>query len=540
MTGCRHMVSLGLVALALAGCPEEDPVGGDGTESGDASTSGSAGTESADTTAGMEAESYARGLSIRQVDANSGAAITLFDGNVVAPGDRNGPLPKNRNTAFRVYVDVDEDTWVQREIEGRLTITLPDGTESTLSETVVIASDSSTSNVQSNFLFGAFAELMVPGAEYRIELFETGEEGLGLPEPSQPTAVPVEGSAPLGIEESTQRMRVMLVPVDYTAPEGNCSGMPDTSEEGLAAYVDALYQHNPVEDIELMVHEPLVVDDLDLSFTGPVYLLLARLSNLRADEDPDPDVYYYALFDNCGACISSDGSGGFDGCLLGVASGIPEPTQGAAAIRVAVGVDDSNGSGGPETFVHEIGHGQGRDHVACPGQTAAGPDPSYPYDDGSIGVWGFGILDFAIRNPNHTDYMSYCRPTWVSDWQWDATFDRIEELSSWGYGTDEAPPKQDEWMLVGAVDPDSGAQRWWTARGSLAPADFGRGAWPLTYAQPDGGGLEVVAAVDAWSEGSWVSVRAPLPAGMLERAEAIELTVGERRLRTPTTAIATR
>ena len=27
--------------------------------------------------------------------------------------------------------------------------------------------------------------------------------------------------------------------------------------------------------------------------------------------------------------------------------------------------------------------------------------------------------------------MSYCEPSWVSDWTWDKTFVRIETLSSW-------------------------------------------------------------------------------------------------------------
>src|SRR5690606_24974838 len=84
------------------------------------------------------------------------------------------------------------------------------------------------------------------------------------------------------------------------------------------------------------------------------------------------------------------------------------------------------------TFVHEIGHNQGFSHIACPNANAAGPDPTYPYADGKIGVYGFGIRDFHIYTPGSAhDYMSYCGNSWVSDWTWNKAFTRIQTLSSW-------------------------------------------------------------------------------------------------------------
>ncbi|MBL4686147.1 MAG: hypothetical protein JKY37_16255 [Nannocystaceae bacterium] len=541
---CLALQLTGVLGLLLAaGCPETDEPTEEGTSdtSGTGDTSGT--TAEVDETAGPDVDIPARGIVIRRVDVNSGVAITVAENGVlIAPQDR-APIPKQRNTALRVLVDVDEDVWVQREIEGRLTIVQPDGTQDVFSLSETIAADSSESNLQSNFLFGVTADLVLPDVAYRVELFETGTNYETLPEPELAPAVPETGTAYLGTQTSTQRMRVMLVPVQYTAPDGGaCQSTTDTSEESLERYRAALFQHNPTESVEISVHEPMIVDDIDLSVTGSVYILLTRLSVLRADDAADPDLYYYALFDNCAACIQGDGSGGISGCLLGVAAGIAQATQGAGSIRVAVGVTatPSDANGGVDTFVHEIGHNQGGNHVACPGQTAAGPDVAYPHDNGSIGVWGFGVIDFAIRNPsNHSDYMSYCSPTWVSDYQWAATFDRIETLSGWGFGLDGGQTREEEPMLlVGAVNPVTGEQRWWTDRGTLAPADYSANAWEMAYTLDSGATVPVSAAVNPWSEGPWVSVRAPFGSEIATSLTALELVAPGRTMRLRASEIA--
>jgi hypothetical protein len=75
--------------------------------------------------------------------------------------------------------------------------------------------------------------------------------------------------------------------------------------------------------------------------------------------------------------------------------------------------------------------------------------------------WGFGIRDFGLRAPGlNYDYMSYCGPAWVSDWEWNATGERIEELSAMKGG---AAPSPEGLELVGVIEPD-GSQMWWTER----------------------------------------------------------------------------
>ena len=68
-------------------------------------------------------------------------------------------------------------------------------------------------------------------------------------------------------------------------------------------------------------------------------------------------------------------------------------------------------------MAHEIGHTMSLLHPPC--GDAGFQDPSYPYDYGSIGVWGYDFrMGGSLVEPNNTDLMSYCfrGRCWVSDY----------------------------------------------------------------------------------------------------------------------------
>ncbi|MBL8935839.1 MAG: hypothetical protein JNM69_14885 [Archangium sp.] len=74
----------------------------------------------------------------------------------------------------------------------------------------------------------------------------------------------------------------------------------------------------------------------------------------------------------------------------------------------AIGRDDNEG-----VASHELGHNFGRNHAPCGG--AAGADPSYPYPNANLGSWGWNGQ--SLINPaQFVDLMSYCGPTWISDY----------------------------------------------------------------------------------------------------------------------------
>jgi hypothetical protein len=70
-------------------------------------------------------------------------------------------------------------------------------------------------------------------------------------------------------------------------------------------------------------------------------------------------------------------------------------------------------------MAHELGHNMSRQHAPCGG--AGGPDPSYPYPGGQIGIWGLDVAALVLKSPTgYLDLMGYCSPDWVSDYNWSA------------------------------------------------------------------------------------------------------------------------
>jgi PKD repeat protein len=78
----------------------------------------------------------------------------------------------------------------------------------------------------------------------------------------------------------------------------------------------------------------------------------------------------------------------------------------------AIGRDDSE-----RALTHELGHTFNLFHAPCGG--ASNPDPDYPYPGAEIGVWGWDLVFQRLVNPTTSfDVMSYCSPTWVSDFSY--------------------------------------------------------------------------------------------------------------------------
>ena len=69
-----------------------------------------------------------------------------------------------------------------------------------------------------------------------------------------------------------------------------------------------------------------------------------------------------------------------------------------------------------ETIAHELGHNRNLYHAPACG--AGGPDRYYPYRTGNIGAWGWDASTGELVAPDRWDFMSYCDPTWVSDYQY--------------------------------------------------------------------------------------------------------------------------
>jgi hypothetical protein len=111
-----------------------------------------------------------------------------------------------------------------------------------------------------------------------------------------------------------------------------------------------------------------------------------------------------------------EGGTGYD---YGVIHTLPTTVfEGYAGGSVAVGYD--NPGDRANIYAHELGHDFGRAH--SPGCGAADADPSYPYPNGNIGVTGYDVTTGQLVPPTTADLMTYCRPYWISDYNFTNIF----------------------------------------------------------------------------------------------------------------------
>lgn len=481
------VLAASLLALALPACGDDaaTPITDEGFDDGldesgtgfdEVGETGSDEDTSTDTGTGTETDTGtttgeplppppSTGIQIIDVTVDQGIRVPIVRyGNPVAPNQRNADLLRDRPGLLRAFYLLEEG-FVERDIYAVLTLEL-DG-ESRSFEVVqkAFAADDCPDPQQQfecryastigSFNFRIPPEWMRPGLAYKIETFEAAPGQEDTPTAAIPHYPWEGGMQSVGVVDSYMKMRVVLVPVQHTI-SNSCAEAPDLSQpygtnyEGeelsVAEYFAMrLAAHNPVDEVEVIVRDPVGWDgDLD---DGS---LLGGLAQLRNQDNAPPEQYYYAVATPCANFPEFSGIAQLGG-----------PSKNAASSRVGWGVWHPNISTTADTFVHEIGHEQGRQHVACSGEEG-GPDPFYPNNTGDTDSYGTDVF----RKPTDThpktdhDYMSYCQSTWVSEYGWQQVTPWIATISSWELGDGgelERVP-----LLFGQVGAD-GQARWWVA-----------------------------------------------------------------------------
>ena len=82
---------------------------------------------------------------------------------------------------------------------------------------------------------------------------------------------------------------------------------------------------------------------------------------------------------------------------------------------------------GDGVLAHEVGHNLSLQHAPCghPG----GEDPSFPYLDGAIGVWGLDVGTLTLKAPSSVDLMGYCNGiNWISDYHYQKALDYRQSI----------------------------------------------------------------------------------------------------------------
>ena len=368
---------------------------------------------------------FAAGIAIDQVTINQGTEVVLWT-------ERNGPafptvpVVAGRDALVRTFVTLEPD-FVPRPLTAEVTFSIEDGSAvSTVTRTV--RQSSSAEDLTSTINVQVPGDVLSVDTEFSITLFEALPSEPGGTEHdhvSFDSARDVVGGLPLTLGH---RIEVVLLPVVYQA-DGS-GRLPDTSPETVAMMQQWLMSTYPVTEAVVRVGpafewaEPLLRDGTGWGD------LRDEVSRLRGEANEAPEVYYYGMVspdvDFVTYCETS--------CRLG--NGVIATNSNIPAQRASVGLGfpsidylDPNlepgvdlGADAPVTIMlHEVGHSLGRQHSFC--NDPPGPDPFFPYPDGTLGTWGFDSADQTLRQPDQFgDLMGYC---WERAWVSDYTFTRL-------------------------------------------------------------------------------------------------------------------
>jgi hypothetical protein len=228
------------------------------------------------------------------------------------------------------------------------------------------------------------ASLVQPGLSYVVE----ADPGNVVPRASGSTIrFPASGVA-TPVVRTIPKLWLRLVPVNQRG--AGVPGAVNTSNR--AAFIRDLLAIHPVADHDVDIRTTFVTSTSTSTGSG-WELVLDEIDALRTVDGSSR--YYYGI-------IQASGNSGIAGI-------------GYVGYPVAMGVDALPNAAG--TLAHELGHNFGRVHAPC--GNPSGVDRAYPYAGADIGVFGYDLLDGSVKAPGeNVDLMSYCRPRWISDFNY--------------------------------------------------------------------------------------------------------------------------
>jgi len=401
---------------------EETPDGGsEPIDSGTGKTdSGSRPTDTGTTTPDTAGDPPATGLPLI---GNLGIAEVAVLQGVKVPIERAGvkttarvaDVIAGREALVRVFV-TPQSGWVAREVVGELKLVSSLGSK-TFSAALTPSSASTDASLTSTMNFNVPTGVIAVDTKYSVSLYAKTGASNG---DTSSARYPAEGSTELLDAKSTgEVLKIKIVPVKYMA-DGS-GRLPDISATQIERYRKAFYAMYPAKRVEVTVREPYAWSTtIDRGGSGFSSLLQAMVKLRQADGAPK-DVYYYGAF----AAKDTFSNYCYGGCVTGLCGLLTYPSD--ATGRACVGVGFS-GVSSAETAAHEIGHAHGRAHAPCGTSDA---DSRYPYSGGVVGAWGYDVVDKKLYSPStYKDFMSYCSPTWISDYTFKAIASRMSYIAS--------------------------------------------------------------------------------------------------------------
>ena len=219
------------------------------------------------------------------------------------------------------------------------------------------------------------ADVIQPGLEMVVEIDPAGtlDPGLGVTK-----RIPATGRTKVDVR-AMPTLDLTLIPFVWT-------GDNDRAAVALVSEIhrdhDILWQTNnllPVGALEITRHASVYIN------SNNAYNVLLETDRIRRVEG---------------------GTGHYMGLL-----NEPEGAAGFALIGGKVAMSNL----AEFTMAHELGHNLNLRHADC--GAPAGPDPTFPWPNAAIGVWGYDPRDGgSLVPPDWADLMSYCSPEWISDY----------------------------------------------------------------------------------------------------------------------------
>ena len=254
--------------------------------------------------------------------------------------------------------------------------------------------------------------LIRTGLEIELEIDPEGEIPLAA---GSLRRIPETGRMSFDVRQAPP-LRLRMIPVLLTLTGRTGDVINVTAESDLLAFTQEIY---PFADLDVDVREPYSTG-ADLTKKEGWGQFIREIRLLRIAEESDR--YYYGAVE----LPPQSAYGGL----------------GYLGYGVAVGADTD------EVLAHELGHNFSLRHAPCGGPS--GQDQNYPYGGASIGRWGYDSQNEELLDPaSVVDVMSYCRPKWISDYNFEKVM-AFRDEHDWPAGV-PARPFEDALVLWGSV-----------------------------------------------------------------------------------------